>query len=109
MAIDPNAPTLERRHLRRRCVQCGLAADAISSNNKELCPRCGCDLSARPPRSYAEMEGLFDLPPDAVVVDARIRARADAASARWLLVVAAVGLAAIATLAATMMMVGTRG
>lgn len=55
------------------------------------------------------MEGLFDLPPDAVVVDARIRARADAASARWLLVVAAVGLAAIATLAATMMMVGTRG
>jgi hypothetical protein len=54
------------------------------------------------------MEGLFDLPPSAVAVDAQVRARADAASARWLLVVVAVGLAAIATLAATMLMAGTR-
>jgi hypothetical protein len=48
------------------------------------------------------------LPQDAVVVDARVRARADAASARWLIVVAAVGLAAIATLAATMVLAGAR-
>ena len=65
-------------------------------------------MAARPPRSYAEMEGLFDLPPNAVAVDAQVRARADAASARWLLVVVAVGIAAIATLAATMLMAGTR-
>ena len=108
MAIDPNVPTLERRHLRRRCVQCGLAADAIHSDHGDQCPRCGCNLAARPPRSYAEMEGLFELTQDAVVVDARVRARADAASARWLIVVAAVGLAAIATLAATMVLAGAR-
>jgi hypothetical protein len=33
------------------------------------------------------MEGLFDLPPTTVAVDAQVRARADAASAHWLLVV----------------------
>ena len=108
MDLHPDAPTLERRHLRRRCVQCGLAADSIESSNRDQCPRCGCDLAARPPRSYAEMEGLFELPPTTVAVDAQVRARADAASARWLLVVVAVGIAAIATLAATMLRAGTR-
>lgn len=89
-------------------MQCGLAADSIEVLNRDQCPRCGCDLAARPARSYAEMEGLFDLPPNAVAVDGQARARADAASARWLLVVVAVGIAAIATLAATMLMAGTR-
>ena len=52
------APALMRRHLRRRCVQCGLSADAIPASQPMECPRCGCDLAERPPRSYAQMEGL---------------------------------------------------
>lgn len=26
----------------------------------DACPRCGTDLDERPPRSYAEMEGLLE-------------------------------------------------
>lgn len=28
------------------------------------CPKCNADLYARPPRSYAEMEGLVEVGPD---------------------------------------------
>jgi hypothetical protein len=32
MALPREAPALMRRHLRRRCVQCGLSADAIPAS-----------------------------------------------------------------------------
>ena len=102
MSLHREVPVLGRRHLRRRCVQCGLAADAINATCGDECPRCGCDLSARPPRSYAEMEGLFDLPPDPVAEDARLRARADAAAARWLLVVGSVAAGSVCVLVGAM-------
>lgn len=64
------------------------------------CPVCGEDLYARPPRSYAELEGLTR-----VKVDAWLDVRAEPAAVRtlrrhrrWLaagLVLAAVGLAAV--------------
>lgn len=47
----------------RMCLSCGRrAADLQTSANVPLfvCPSCGADLYARPPRSYAEMEGLND-------------------------------------------------
>jgi len=50
------------------------------------------------------MEGLFDLDgPSPAAVDAMARARADAAAARWLVVVGLVALASVATLAATLL------
>ena len=105
MSIHRAAPTLERRHLRRRCVGCGLAAEAINAGSIDECPRCGCDLSARPPRSYAEMEGLFELDAAEVPEPAALaRARADAAAARWLLVVGAVAVAGAGTLAGALLL-----
>lgn len=95
MSLHRTAPLLQRCHTRRRCVQCGLAAEAISATQVHECPRCGCDLQARPPRSYAEMEGLHELEaPSPAAADALARARADAAAARWLVVVGAVAVIA---------------
>mgnify|MGYP000556951746 CR=1 FL=1 len=57
------------------CPRCGDRADAIQHDwprRPHICPSCGGDLYARPPRSYAEMEGLE---PDA---------RAMRHAARWL-------------------------
>jgi hypothetical protein len=88
-------------------VGCGLAAEAINAGSIDECPRCGCDLSSRPPRSYAEMEGLFELdaselPPSPGMVQARL----DAAAARWLVVVCLVALGAVAMLAASVLLAG---
>ncbi|MFG0331509.1 MAG: hypothetical protein ACF8PN_16600 [Phycisphaerales bacterium] len=47
---------------RRICPQCGY--DGREANQPGFpggptgCPACGCDWDERPPRSYAEMEGL---------------------------------------------------
>ena len=104
MAVPRTIPLLERRHTRRRCVQCGLAADAISATQVDECPRCGCDLRSRPPRSYAEMEGLNELDaPSPAMVDALARARADAAAAKWLVVVGAVAVMAAGALVGTIL------
>src|SRR5690554_2524643 len=43
--------------LERRCLSCGHSDDRIDFD--PFCPRCGCDFTLRPPRSYAEMEGLI--------------------------------------------------
>ena len=53
--------TIQARHLARRCVQCGAAHP--SSALRHECVHCGCDLVERPPRSYAEMEGLVEAAP----------------------------------------------
>jgi len=42
----------------RRCVCCGYESRVL--DDVAACVRCGCDLTERPPRSYAEMEGLID-------------------------------------------------
>jgi len=44
---------------RRMCLACGSDHASLQSRRAVFtCPSCGCDLYARPPRSYAEMEGL---------------------------------------------------
>lgn len=46
---------------RRVCLCCGYrGAELQRSATVEvfLCPSCGADLYARPPRSYSEMEGI---------------------------------------------------
>lgn len=106
MSLHREAPVLGRRHLRRRCVQCGLGTDTVDASVAPACPRCGCDMAARPPRSYAEMEGLFELVPDARAEDPAVRVRADAAAVRWLLVVAAVATVSAGTLALLLLSAG---
>lgn len=109
MALHREIETFGRRHLRRRCVQCGLAAEAPGREPSARCPRCGCDHAERPPRSYAEMEGLFELAEPRPTADIVTRARADAAAGRWLAVVALVGLASMLTLAAAVLLAGGPG
>ncbi|MGQ0628372.1 MAG: hypothetical protein ACT4PL_09775 [Phycisphaerales bacterium] len=46
---------------RRMCLSCGTRAHVLDHHESLAvfrCPSCGADLYARPPRSYAEMEGL---------------------------------------------------
>ncbi len=43
---------------RRQCVACGYSGRFVDRTNQPHCPRCSCDFAVRPPRSYAEMEGL---------------------------------------------------
>jgi hypothetical protein len=48
----------------RRCCSCGYGGHfaqlkpEAARRRAAHCPRCGCDFATRPPRSYAEMEGL---------------------------------------------------
>lgn len=52
---------LSRLH-QRQCVACGYSGRFVDRPGQSACPRCDCDFAARPPRSYAEMEGLDELP-----------------------------------------------
>lgn len=61
------------RLARRMCLACGFSGRAIQNASREtawLCPRCGTDLYARPPRSYAELEALSDSNPGTPMDDA---------------------------------------
>jgi hypothetical protein len=59
--MEGRATHTRRSHLFvRRCVCCGYESRALDDG--AACIRCGCDLTERPPRSYAEMEGLLDAP-----------------------------------------------
>lgn len=44
----------------RRCVACGFDGPSVHHPSADHCERCGCDFLERPPRSYAEMEGLLE-------------------------------------------------
>ncbi|MDX2115396.1 MAG: hypothetical protein SFZ24_07210 [Planctomycetota bacterium] len=60
---------------RRMCRGCGFDGGALQPTSDQpswVCPRCGADLYARPPRSYAEMEG-FEPSGDARVTAAPAR------------------------------------
>jgi hypothetical protein len=80
-------------------MQCGMRTDVQSNPSSETCHGCGCDFLARPPRSYAELEGLLEeLDETAAQSDGGLQDRLDAAASRWVIVllgVAAIGLAAI--------------
>lgn len=39
-----------------QCAMCGRRGEDLAANKR--CPACDCDFSRRPPRSYAQMEGL---------------------------------------------------
>ncbi|MCL4220033.1 MAG: hypothetical protein KJZ65_01550 [Phycisphaerales bacterium] len=77
---------------RRRCLRCGYDGPAVQDGSIEfLCPHCGQDLYARPPRSYLELEGIRRAEPERphrvgfrrwVAWVARLFGRAGAA-ARW--------------------------
>ena len=57
-------PALSRRLTRRTCLECGHQGRELQGQaglTTLSCPRCGADLYTRPPRSYAEMEGLVDV------------------------------------------------
>ena len=41
-----------------RCLECGTTADNALRELLDRCHECGCDFAERPPRSYAELEGL---------------------------------------------------
>lgn len=56
-------PALSRRLTRRTCLVCGHQGRRLQGPaglTATRCPHCNADLYARPPRSYAEMEGLVD-------------------------------------------------
>jgi len=74
--------TIETRHLCRRCLQCG--REQPWSGGAASCEGCGCDFHERPPRSYADLEGLVEFGPDP---GARAFAewRATVTTERWLL------------------------
>jgi len=57
-----NLKTLNPAMFVRRCVVCGYDGSLLNGPYVERCPRCGCDLRVRPPRSYAEMEGFLGPP-----------------------------------------------
>ena len=47
------------------CLSCGHDGRDLQGEGGPAswsCPRCGADLYARPPRSYAELEGLDEAP-----------------------------------------------
>lgn len=62
-----NLKTLDSRLLKKQCVECGYDGTLLRGGMAARCPRCGCDLRQRPARSYAEMEGLLDLPLPVIV------------------------------------------
>ncbi len=46
--------------LAKTCLSCGYRGPALQGPARALrCPGCGADLYARPPRSYAELEGFL--------------------------------------------------
>lgn len=72
-----------------RCLGCGAPADHALRELLDACHECGCDFSARPPRSYAELEGLTPLDLGAAAAERRRRPSWTLAGVLSLLVLAA--------------------
>ena len=87
---------------RRQCVACGYSGLFVDRANQSHCPRCSCDFAVRPPKSYAEMEGLED--PGSRRSLARARAFNDPPREwrlveRWLVFIFLLSVAAVSMLA----------
>ncbi|MBL8745525.1 MAG: hypothetical protein JNK58_04120 [Phycisphaerae bacterium] len=70
------ATVMSPRLARRMCLCCGFDGRAIQNDSRETewaCPRCGSDLYARPPKSYAELEALSDSNPGSPFDEAGLR------------------------------------
>ncbi len=73
---------------RKMCLSCGHRGRHLQGEKGLItvqCPACGADLYARPPRSYAELEGFIPPTPRRISVAAPPHARppeAPATSAR---------------------------
>jgi len=80
-----------------RCLGCGATADHALRELSDQCHECGCDFAARPPRSYAELEGLTAL--DIGVGIARRRPRRSWSWGGVLFLAAVVGLILVALVA----------
>jgi hypothetical protein len=101
---------MDHHLLRRRCVCCGYDGPsirlALQQDLAAECPQCGCDFLERPPRSYAEMEGLLGQP---VTINAPLISaeRQQRLIHRWLafLFVTLIGMIALGYLAAAAMAV----
>jgi hypothetical protein len=87
--------TRETRWTEPKCLGCGAPADEALRDLIDACHECGCDFSIRPPRSYAELEGLTPLDLGAAVANRRRRPRWSASGILFIVVLAAlVALAA---------------
>ena len=58
--MQSRAYLVEAAALEQRCLSCGIPVDSHPSSI-EACHHCGCDFLDRPPRSYAEMEGIEEV------------------------------------------------
>lgn len=88
---------------RRQCVACGYSGRFVERPGQTHCPKCACDFAERPPRSYAEMEGL-DLEQPSVARAARRHAFEPVAGEwrlveRWLVFLFAAMVVGLAVLA----------
>ncbi len=57
---------------RKMCLSCGFDGKELQGDRDQrtfCCPSCGSDLYARPPKSYAAMEGLAQPSADACTTD----------------------------------------
>lgn len=78
--------TVMPAHLQRRmCLSCGFDGRALQGEGQEgiwVCPKCGSDLYARPPKSYAELEALSDSNPGMPLNEMLLRTASPAGVAR---------------------------
>lgn len=96
------AKQVSRLH-KRQCVACGYSGRFVDRPSQMACPRCACDFSVRPPRSYAEMEGFEEA--GVPILPRAARIASDPVANEWRLVerwlvflfsVLAVGIATVA-------------
>jgi predicted RNA-binding Zn-ribbon protein involved in translation (DUF1610 family) len=98
-------------HLQRRmCLSCGYDGSSIQQDGHDgvfECPRCGSDLYARPPRSYAELEALSDSNPGTPLPDECLGViQEECGGARWGLAARAAAVIAAASLGVLVLSIG---
>lgn len=76
--------TIPPRHFVRRCMACGYDGPGIKVTHSTHCALCGCDLTKRPPRSYAELEGFVELWPQEPLPVAHVDPTRARIATRWL-------------------------
>jgi hypothetical protein len=89
VAMAGRTRTRATRWTEPRCLGCGAPADQALRELLDACHECGCDFSLRPPRSYAELEGLTPLDLGAAAAERRRRPRWSLSGVLFILVLAA--------------------